>query len=187
MAIVTTTLIPELTFVPWTEVGHEHVGIESNPKPFGELIANTRDGVITLSGVGDTQEVRWSITLPPNFSYVLKDLAVSVAVDGTNTWPAQANLVFFNTSAEAPQTFEYGLGMTSEGLSLGTTVTEARHYRPAGPLPSFMQLADNVWQIVVVNATLQEPVANFNGVGRFLMYSIAQQFDTSINTPLLTR
>ncbi len=186
MAIVTTSIIPTLTYFPWADRGGV---IEESIQPVGELIANSRDEPVTLSGVGDTQELRWNWTLPPNNSYVCIDLTATINIPAAaNTWEDVNSLIFFDTTELAAQTFEWGIGLISDGVAhQAGTVNQGKFYRPASPLPTFQQNAGGSWQAAFVNLTTNEPAANFNGTARFLVYTIGQQYDAAVNTPLLIR
>lgn len=185
MAIVTTTIVPVLTLFPW----QSRTGVQDTLKPVAELMANSRDEAITLSGTGDTQETRWSVMLPPNFTYILKDFSASIDIAATNTWEDLQSLIYFDTvSGGSSQTFEYGIGLKSEGVARRTgTTSQEQVYRPIAPLPSFMQVGGGLWTATFVDLTTEEGAANFNCTARFLVYTIAQQFDVQVNTPLLTR
>ncbi len=186
MAVVTTTIVPELTFFPWQDRG-QNMG--KGLAPVGEIIANSRDAAITLSGAGDTQEARWVITLPPNNSYVMIDYSATINIGAAaNTWETVQSLVFFDTTLLGPQTFEWGVGLVTDGeSSLPGTINKAKVWRPASPLPTFQQNAGGLWQTTLVDLTAEEPAANLNATARFLVYTIDQQYDAAVNTPQLIR
>lgn len=185
MAVVTTTIVPALTIFPWTDLEGTK---PDNIQPIGELMANTRDGAITLSGTGDTQEARWVVTLPPNYSYVLQDYSASINISAANTWEDLQTLIFQDTGGAAgTQTFEWGINLKSEGVTRGpSTVIQIQTYRPLA-YPKFQMRGGGVLQSTFVDLTTEEGAANLNATARFLIYTIAQQFDTSVNTPLLVR
>lgn len=187
MAIVTTTIVPVLTLFPWAD---KFAGMPKSIQPIGELMANSRDAAITLSGAGDTQEARWSITLPANYAYVLTNYSSTIAVGATNTWPDLQSLIFSDTigSLGGTQTFEWGVGLKSDGVTIRPgSVTEIQVYRPTGPLPSFLQFGGGIWNSTFIDLTAEEPVAELNATARFLVYTVDQQYDANVNTPQLIR
>lgn len=182
MAIITVTFTPALVFTPWTDAP----GAPKDPSPVGELNAGTAGGSMTLSGAGDTQEARWTVTLPANYSWVLTDVALSMqtATAGTNSWPDLQNAQYFDGNTG----LLYALGLISDGVMVGQgSLAEIQAYRLRGDKPTFMQKAGAIWQFTLVNLTAEEPVGIFNAHARFLAYTIDQEFDTRINTPVLTR
>lgn len=186
MAVITTTLTPVLTFFPWNDDSE----IVAPPiQPVGELMANSRDEAVTLSGSGDSQECRWQLILPANFSYVLTDVSASMTiVAGTNTWSPEQNLMFQDTTAQANQTFEFSIGLTSLGVARHPgSVNQLRTWRPFLDLPKFQQRGDSIWQITLVNNNLEEDAGVANITMRFLQYKLTQQFDSAVNTPVLVR
>lgn len=187
MAIVVSTITPELTLFPWQDPGGSQ---GDSIQPVGELVANSLDAAITLSGAGDTQEARWQVTLPNNYTYVLHDISCMIEIAATNSWPDNQWLGFLDTAGQpgALPGFRFGVGLTSPGVVIGAaSVVERQVYRPTSELPHFQQLGSGVWQATFVNLTAEEPVGTFNGHARFLVYTIDQQYDVAINTPQLIR
>lgn len=167
MAIVTTTITPALTLNNWTDTG----GIQPNSmQPIGELLAVSQDESITLSGTGDTQEARWSVALPVNYAYVLKDWSVTIDISAANTWVDEQNLIFLTSGTEL-QTFEYGVGCHSRGVIRGPGTTNQKQFYKPNFYPSFLQFGGGTWQSTFVDLTTEEGAANFNGIARFLVYT----------------
>lgn len=186
MAIVTTTVVPELTIFPWRDPG----GLQSDRiQPIGELIANSLEEDITLSGTGDTQEIRWTVTLPVNYTYVLQNFSATIDVAAANTWEDVQWLGFQDLAGKIGSlpVFRYGIGLKSEGVVRApASVVQKQVYRP-NAYPSFQQLGGGVWQATYVDMTTEEPAAIFNSTARFLIYRIDQQYDVAVNTPQLIR
>lgn len=159
-------------------------------QPVGELMANSNDEAITLSGTGDTQEIRWAVTLPVNYSYVITGISANIELAAANTWEDLQNLMWIDTNATSPpfgQSFEWGIGLESKGVArFPGTAQQVQVYHPI-KLPTFQMLGGGTLQATFVDLTTEEPAANFNCTARFLMYTIGQQFDAAINTPQLIR
>lgn len=184
MAVITTTVVPVITLFPWTDVGGQS---PDSIQPVGEIMANSLEEDVTISGVGDTQEIRWSVTLPANYSYVLQDFTAMIAVAAANTWEDNQSLIFLDLSATAVPAFRWGVGLKAEGVTRAPgTTSQLQTYRP-NAYPKFQITGGGIFQATFVDLTTDEPAAVFNCTARFLQYTIGQRYDASINTPLLIR
>lgn len=185
MAVVTTTIVPSLTFFPWTDEGGQS---PDTIQPIGEIMANSLEEDVTLSGTGDTQEIRWNITLPVNYSYVLQDLAIMLESTAM-TWNDNQTLIFLDLVDGPVPAFRYGVGLLSQAGASGRgpgTTSSIKTWRPTA-YPKFQQGGAGVWQSTLVNLTTEEPAAVLNATARFLQYTIGQRYDAGINTPQLIR
>ena len=183
MAIVTTVITPSLTMFPWSDLDGQQ---PDSIQPIGELMANSVDEDVTLSGAGDTQEVRWSITLPQNFNYVLQDITANISLAFTNTWSDLASMILFDLSGQVPA-FNWSVGMKSEGVTRGPGTVGQRQTWAPNYLPKFQLGSGGIVQTTFVDLTAEEPAAVFNGTARFLIYTVAQRYNSAVNTPLLVR
>lgn len=187
MAIEATTFTPDSTIFPWADAD----GQADTTQPIGELMFNVKDGVIPVPGAGDSQEVRCDVTLPPNFSYVLTDLTMSllgVGLKAADNWENLASLIYLgDVTPGSPDGIEWGLGWTSEGPTNATGLVWFHVYKNFGKIPGFQQNAGGLWQTRVQNKTVDDIGAQFQFTMRFLIYTIGQQFDAAINTPQLIR
>lgn len=181
MALIKTTIVPVLTVEPWTDPSGP--GLPGTPQPMAELIANSKDAAVALSGAGDTQEIAWDITLPVNFVYILTDISVNVLGTGLPaviTWDALAFCQFLGSGRE------YSIGLKSSGPSqIGAN--SSMSWTNDQVLPNWLIVGGGTWVSRFSNAVEEEIGVTFNATARFLQYSIAQRFDSRINTPQLTR
>jgi hypothetical protein len=190
MAEIDTLFFPTPEMFPWSVTAAPNSAI-SGIKPLGAMTTVTRDGTIALTGVGDVQMTQASVVLPANFLYALTDIAVMIhqaTLPAAMNWESTAQLTWFDTigGLGSSQTMEFGIGMDSTLVKENGTVCH-RVYRAAGPLPTFLLVGGGSLNAVFNNLTSNDVAATFNYVARFLVYTVDQQFDAGVNTPLLTR
>lgn len=188
MAIVTTTFTPDLTVFPWSDTDAPDPG-RRGIRPLGELVAVVLDGAVGAPGAGDNQHVSCNVTLPDNFQYILTDAMASVVGIGlaaADNWEAQAGLIVFDLGGTPTPLKEFAVGMSSVApWQLATSFVKA--WRPDDPLPTYLLNGGTFIETSYTNLTDDDIAVVFNFVFRFLTYTVAQQFDAGVNTPLLVR
>lgn len=181
MAVVTTAFAPEARIFPWATVSKP----DDTIVPRAEITFSVVGGAVTVSGVGDTQEVEVTCTLPRNYAYVLADLFYSVALSETNLWPASSSSLY---RAQAGPPVLY-LEAMSENLVGGGNWLNMRSYRLDDKPTLLLKTPDStaVLQSQIHNSNTAQPDAFLWYFARFYMYDFDQANRWEVNTPLLTR
>jgi len=193
MSQETTTFAPIISMFPWSDTDAPDSAIKGI-RPMGNLLAIVDDGAIAIPSSGDNQAVRCDLTLPPNFMYALQDLYVGISGAGlaaASNWELVGGFRYQNSQGgvAGTESFSALLSMTSPGATMfgvsGLTWEQA--FQLQSPMPKFLQTPGSTWDLRLINLTNDDIVAQLNYVASFLMFTINQEFDAGVNTPLLTR
>lgn len=185
MAIVTTTVVPVLRIFNWSGA----TGQGKASAPIGQLIASARDAAVALTGVGDSQQVNCNVTLPDNYTYVLTDASAGIDIAGLPAainWDVLGTCIYF-PPADEPDNATYGLTWASDGAVQGPGVFSNQQYEMNARYPKFQLQPGALFQSSFHNVTTNDIGAGFNFHLRFLIFTIAQEFDSRVNTPELIR
>lgn len=191
MAIETTIFDYNLSLFPWSDTDAPDPG-RRGIRPQAVLLGVIRDGVIDQPGVGDNAHVRLNLVpLPANFMYVLTDYSCSIAGTGlaaADNWENNATLIYQDTvgGIGSSQSLEYSIGLTSIGPAQ-VDAAWISTWRPTLALPTFMMAGGGNLQARFTNLTNNDVAGNLNAIVRFLVYTLTQEFDAGVNTPLLIR
>lgn len=187
MAIVVTALVPDLVVFPWESRGPPID--QKSVQPFGVLQAKIRNSVVAGAGTGDNQVLTVTTALPANNMYVLTDIAAyirTVGLVGANNWEPDAHLLYFDSGGPLiADTIEYP--MNYSGNLSQTNTTSVMVWTPFAPFPTFLEVGGSTWVSIFTNLTDDDISGTFNFMARWLMYTVEQQYDANVGTPLLTR
>ncbi len=180
--IATSIVIPPVIFGYSTLAGGV---IAKSDAPRGEVIFEEPSGAVTLAGVGDTQTVSVSLTLPANFAYVLKDLFFALQ---SNTdiadWDDTAN-VSYRTAGDvvAIQIPLMSTGVAHFSGGQGIRMYDWTH------LPTGLTRAagDASMSVNLANLVTNGEAASVRFYARFLQYDVSQHHDVEVNRPTLIR
>jgi len=184
MAIITTTIVPILGLFPWSDA----TGQQRTVQPIAELVAAINQGSVAATGAGDTQFLIADFGLPPNFSYVLTDASAMIRVPSLpalHNWDVLAGCVLLDPESAAPRK-RYSLGFESPGAHQFSTTASDLDYVLHNKPPTF-QTRDGFFFIRFVNVTENDLSAELNMTFRFLVFTKSQEYDSGVNSPLLTR
>lgn len=188
MAIETTDFTPTERIFPWGDTGAPNPTVRGL-RPLGELYVNVLDGVVPVPSAGDNQNVTVNVNLPDNFVYLFMDTAVSVDGVGLATadnWEDLASIVLFDVSTGVVPNLEYSIGYVSAG-GIGFGTRWIHNWRAQAPFPTYMLAGGTRVLTRFTNLTNDDIASNFNLVHRFIQYTVTQQFDAGVNSPILTR
>lgn len=190
MAQETTEFVPALEVFPWSDTGAPDPALRGI-RPLGNLLAVIEDGAVAIPAVGANQAIRATITLPPNFMYALQDVYVSVGGAGlpaAGQWDPLAVIMYLDNTA-GDNDFQVVMPLKSEGAAMAgiSTLQWVIPYCMCGPVPRFLQKAGSVLTIRLVNPNDDDIAVLFDCTLNFLRYTVAQEFDAGVNTPVLTR
>lgn len=135
--------------------------------------------------------LRATMTLPPNFVYSLQDIYVSLGGAGlpaASNWELLAELSYLDATA-GNNSFAIILPLDSSG-AVAHAISGLGWEQPyclECTYPSFLAKAGSVYSVRMINRTIDDIAITFNIVMSFLVYTVAQEFDAGVNTPLLTR
>lgn len=192
MAIEVTEFVPTLEVFPWSDTGAPDPS-RQGIRPMGNLRATMVGGVIPVPGAGDFQAFRATITLPDNFMYALQDVYCAIGGAGADpasdsNWELIANMDYLDATAGNTNT-ECRLPLISPGAAMhamsGASWQQA--YCLDCPVPKFLQKAGSVFSLRFVDRTVDDIAADFDLTMSFLVFTIAQEFDAGVNTPILIR
>lgn len=190
MAIEVTEFVPDLEVFPWSDTGAPDPAVRG-VRPMGNLRAVIEDGVVAVPGAGDFQMFRSNTTLPPNFMYSIQDAYVSiggVGLPAASNWEVLGSFTYQDATS-GNNTFVCNFPLFSRGANTQgvSGLSWAQPYCLDCPLPSFLQKAGSVFSIRLINRTVDDIAITVDITLSFLVFTIAQEFDAGVNTPLLTR
>lgn len=190
MAQDTTEFVPILRKVSWSDTGAPDPSIRGI-RPLGALSAIVEDGTVDAPGVGANSVIRSTTTLPANFMYSLQDVYCSIGGNGVpsaSNWSNNANLLILDATP-GQNNFNLHMALESPGASsFGISGNTWEHpYCLHCAVPKFIQKPGSVITLRFNNQTDDDIAATFNLILNFLVFTVAQEFDAGVNTPLLTR
>lgn len=192
MAIEVTEFVPSLEIFPWADTGAPDPALRGI-RPMGALTAVLNDGVVPVPGAGDFQAFRSTVTLPVNYLYALQDVYLSIGGVGTapgtdSNWELIAEMLYVDATP-GNNSFEIMLPIRSAGAAMNGMSGNSweQVYCLDCPVPRFLQKAGSVFTARFVDRTIDDIAATFNCVMSFLVFTVAQEFDAGVNTPILTR
>lgn len=180
MARVLTTVVPTLHTFPWSGARGEGPSI----RPIAELLAFANGAAITISGVGDTQQIQVLVTLPVNYTYAWVYANAAIVGAGAKTadnWEDDAALNY-TTSGTFVATSWISAGASEQ---TGNWVKSFR--LPEGTLPNTLLRGGDPVASQFMNLSTDDIAVTFSMTLRFLVYTVVQEFDTAVNTPILVR
>lgn len=148
--------------------------------------------VLAATGAGNNQAITITIQLPPNFAYVLESYRLQLVGQNSATNPSWSPL--------SGLLAESNTGNGRWSVPVQSPVPTAGFNGSAVPLttwtvqdkPQIMIFdgtggGNSLIQMSTLNATANDTQYVTHFFARFLVYDIAQAFNVSVNTPLLTR
>jgi len=185
MARVTTTLTPLPVLFPYSGIGSRQAD-ESNAVQ-AEISFQINGDAITLSGVGDDQELIIDINLPRAFSYVHLESHIGIICDDSAQWEPVAWGGLQNGGNTSARKYIAPVEFFSNGA---TTFGARRIWTAQSQIKALIDIASDTkgkWQFRVGNPTTNQDAGTCFALIRFLQFSIAQQNDYRVNTPTPTR
>lgn len=190
MAIEVTEFLPALETFPWSDTDAPDPA-DRGIRPIANLRAVLEDGIVPVPGAGDFQMFRANVTLPPNFVYSLQDAYVNIGGAGlvaASNWETIASFTYQDATS-GNNTFVCHFPLFSRGaVTLGVSGSSwTQPYCIDCPFPTFLQKAGSLFSVRLINRTVDDIAITVDILLNFLVFTVAQEFDAGVNTPLLTR
>lgn len=196
MALITTTVAPTPTLLPYT--GLTQTVRERNNVGRAEVRFDVAGTTIPATGAGDQQRVFLSCALPRGYAYALLNATARIGGTDSDSWDFNAEAVFQDgIGANATQEIHHNL---QNGYRAVLGATEAPNAR-AGGFNFIYEIVERVPAVLwnknnsdsvryfadFVTGDTNTSACSFSCALNFIQYDIEQAYDYRINTPTFVR
>ncbi len=192
MATVITAPVPLITYQPYAGIADVDAVVTSIPR--GHVEVSTFGAAIALSGAGDNQLLRMSVSLPVNFAYAMVDIMASIqASAGLLVDFEDDALMRLEDGLLTARTVIYDLQMTATGVgTIGSGPLGIKVYAPVHSVPNLIIKPSGPTQPVsflfqVFNPNVEDIAYTFNFYAKFLRFDIDQTLHFGVNAPVPVR
>ena len=211
MALVTTTVTPELRYTPFTGISERER--ENSAIARAESVYYKND-IWPASGAGDNKGLIFTFDLSSSFAYVLTDMSCAFLTTNNTMRMKASSLVEFAIPSQNGTEYIYNAmsavagrqdnsGNTAigtitadrynmlfpTGTSTGSMIFTLTNSAPTYLLYPWYQDGNNVVSVSVMfgEEEDQEGAYSYRFACKFIQYDISQAYDYRLNTPLLLR
>lgn len=164
--------------------------LDKTAYPRQEVLFKILDGDVTISGVGDTQDIAITCDLPQNFAYALSEIFLEIHGDDVATWDVAA-LGILQDGTNVGRT----MNLCFEGLGKNVMFNTSGSFGPLSRAYQFVSIPQVILvptdapslKIKLGNDTTDQSAMNINFVARLLMFDISQAHSAQVNTPIPIR
>lgn len=191
MATTTSSFSPNPAVFPYQ--GMPEIPMERSAIPRGEVQYRIVGGAVTIGAVGEDQRIAITCSFPPNFSYVLAEVTMKIAVGQglDNDWQAVA---IGNITDSTGVDINYQTNFEGINTAIGddTTVVGPKRIYGFDNLPKVTILTPpgstpGRLAVTCANLTLAGPVGTLDFFARFYQYDVTQTHHYAVNSPTLIR
>lgn len=193
MAIVYTTFQTSSTNMTMEVVPYMGAGDMdkvNTPIPRAEINFIVTSGAITISGVGDTQELRFICALPNSYAYVVQEISIfQLYGDDIDAWENWGACRIKNN--QSGKTWAHSMDLWSRG-EYNKDAIGSKNYHLSSPGELNRLIIPGVGganlQVTLSNVTTDQSAMVVDGfLARFLQFDINQAYFFGANTPVPIR